>query len=121
VAVYVTTGMQSSRWTPSKVADRALEIEWVRVGERAFIAALCHPPRPTYKLEVLLDYIDASVAEISHDFPLADIVVAGDVNQLSDREIVERTGLMQIVCQPTRGTNTLDKIYVSSPQPFNMV
>jgi len=45
-------------------------------------------------------------------------VVAGDVNQLTDREIVERTGLTQIVCQPTRGTNTLDKIYVSSPQLF---
>ena len=57
---------------------------------------------------------EASVAELSHDFPLADIVVAGDVDQLSDREIVERTGLTQIVCQPTRGTNTLDKIFVLS-------
>ena len=93
----------------------------MRVGERAFIAALYHPPRPTYKTEVLLDYIEASVAELSHDFPLADIVVAGDGNQLSDQEIVERTGLTQIVGQPTRGTNTLDKIYVSSPQLFNTV
>ena len=114
VAVYVTAEMQSSRWTSSEVADSSLEIEWVRVGESVFIAALYHPPRPTYKLEVLLDYIEASVAELSHDFPLADIVVAGDVNQLSDRDIVERTGLTQIVCQPTRGANTLDKIYVSS-------
>jgi len=31
-----------------------LEIDWVRVGERAFIAALYHPPRPTYKLESYL-------------------------------------------------------------------
>ena len=121
VAVYVTAEMQSSRWTSSEVADSSLEIEWVRVGESVFIAALYHPPRPTYKPEVLLDYIEASVAQLSHDFPLADIVVAGDVNQLSDRDIVERTGLTQIVCQPTRGANTLDKIYVSSPQLFNTV
>ena len=80
MAVYVTAEMQSSRWTPSEVADSSLEIDWVRVGERAFITALYHPPRPTYKPEVLLDYIEAFVAELSHDFPLADIVVAGDVN-----------------------------------------
>jgi len=84
---YVTV-MQSSRWTPSAVADSAREIDWVRVGEHAFIA-----PWPTCRLEVLLDYIEASVAELSHAFPPADIVVAGDVNQLSDRDIVERTGL----------------------------
>ena len=65
--------------------------------------------------------IEASVAELSHDIQLADIVVAGDVDQLSDREIVERTGLTQIVCQPTCGTNTLDKIFVSSPQLFDRV
>ena len=34
---------------------------------------------------------------------------------------MERTGLTQIVCQRTRGTNTLDKIFVSSPQLFDRV
>jgi len=114
--VYVTAEMQSSRLTSSVVADSALEIEWVHVGESMFTAALYNPPQPTYKLEVLLDYIEASVTELSHDFLLAEIVVAGDVNQLSDRDMVVRTGLTQIVCQPTRGANTLD-----SPQLFNTV
>jgi len=36
-------------------------------------------------------------------------VLAADLNQLSDKEIVERTGLMSIVHQPTRGTNILDR------------
>ena len=115
-AVYVTAEMQSSRLTSSVVADSALEIEWVRVGESVFIAALYHLPRPTYKLGVLLNYIEVSVAELSHDFPLAEIVVAGDVNQLSERGIVDRTRLMQTIYQPTRGANTLD-----SPQLFNTV
>ena len=54
------------------------------------------------------------VEEINRDFLNCRIVLAGDLNQLSDKEIVERTGLMSIVHQPTRGTNVLDRIYVSS-------
>ena len=121
VAVYVTSALQSSRWTPSVAGLATLEVDWVRVGDRMLIAALYHPPRPIYKPEELLDYVDACVSEISHDFPLADIVIAGDVNQLSDRDVVERTGLTQIVRQPTRGTNILDRIYVSSPDLYRTV
>jgi len=56
------------------------------------------------------------VEEISHNFPQADIVLAGDLNQLSDKDLVERTGLSQIVYQPTRGGNVLESVYVSNPQ-----
>jgi len=92
VALYVTSSVQSSRWVPAlAVASSALEIDWVRVGDRTFIAALYHPPSPTYRPEVLLEYVEACVVELTHDFPLVDIVIAGDVNQLSDQEVVERT------------------------------
>ena len=50
----------------------------------------------------------------NRDFLDCRIILAGDLNQLSDKEIVERTGLTLIVHQPTRGTNILDRIYVSS-------
>ena len=86
-----------------------------------FIAALYHLPKPIYRPEVLLDYVEVCVAEISHDFSLADIVLAGDVNQLSEQDIVERTGLTQIVHQPTRGGNILDRVFVSDPDTFNVV
>jgi len=122
--VHVTPALQSKRWARAAAADvanSALEIDWVRVGDRAFIAALNHPPRPTYRTETLFEYVEACVAEITHDFPLADIVIAGDVNQLSDQDVVERTGLTQIVHQPARGANVLDKIYVSSPYIYNTV
>ena len=73
------------------------------VDDCTFIAALCHPPRPIYQPEALLDYIETRVTELSHDFPMADIVRARDVNaQLPDQDFVERTGLTQIVHQPTR-------------------
>src|SRR5664279_3845503 len=41
--------------------------------------------------------------------------------QLPDQDMVQRTGLTQIVNQPTRGTNVLDRIYVSSPHLFSTV
>lgn len=94
MAVYVTTEMRSSRWTPAvATVNAALEVDWVRVGDHTFIVALYHPPTPIYRPKVLLEYIEASVAEITHDFPLADIVIAGDINQLPDQDVVERTGL----------------------------
>jgi len=78
------------------------------------VAAVYHPPRPTYKPDDLLSYIETSVAEISHDFPLAEIVLAGDLNQLDDQEVIERTGLTQVVNQPTRGANILDRVCLKS-------
>ena len=86
-----------------------------------FVAALYHPPKPLYTTEALLDYIEACVEEVSRDFPAANIVIAGDVNQLSEDDLVERTGLSQIVHQPTRGANILDRVYVSCPLLFTTV
>ena len=43
------------------------------------------------------------------------------INQLSDRDVVERMGLTQIVRQPIRGTNILDLIYVSSSDLYRTV
>ena len=74
MAVYVTSELRSARWTPSVAVNGALEIDWVRVGDRVFVAALYNPPRPTYHPEVLLEHFEACVAEIAHDYPLADIV-----------------------------------------------
>ena len=88
-----------------------------------FILALYHPPRPSYSSTELLDYIENCVAEITHDFPLAEIVLAGDLSQLSDNDVVERTGLTQIVHQPTRGAirPILDRVFVSDPQMYSTV
>jgi len=86
-----------------------------------FVAAVYHPPRPTYKPEVLLCYIESCVAEISHDFPLAEIVIAGDFNQLADQDVIECTGLTQLIYQPTRGGSILDKVFVSNPDIYSVI
>ena len=78
-----------------------------------FIAALYHPPKPVYSPSDILGYIE------SCDFPSAAITLAGDLNQLSDADI--RTGLTQLVYQPTRGTNVLDRLFVSQPDNYSTV
>jgi len=119
VALYVRSSIQSSVWTYS-ADNRTYELHWVRVGS-TFIAALYHPPVPKYNQNDLLDYIEACVEELSRDFPTAPIVIAGDLNQLPDHDIVERTGPTHIVHQPTRGVNILDRILISDPQLYSNV
>jgi endonuclease/exonuclease/phosphatase (EEP) superfamily protein YafD len=119
VALYVRLNIQSSVWTYS-ADNRTYELHWVRDGN-TFVAALYHPPEPVYKQKDLLHYIEACVAELGRNFPAASIVLAGDLNQQTDQDLEERTGLMHIVHQRTRGYNILDRVYVSDPQLYSIV
>jgi len=66
-------------------------------------------------LESFLDYLEVTVDEISCKFPTSEIVMVGDFNQLLDTDLTQRTGLTQIVDQPTRESNILDRIFEASP------
>jgi len=111
VALYVQSDIQSSVWSPSPVSvdDCAFELLWVRVGDGLFFAALYHvPPRPVYATADLLYHVEHCVAELSHDYPLAEIILAGDLNKLQDddncrthRSHTDRPPAYPR-CQPTR-------------------
>jgi hypothetical protein len=75
-----------------------------------FIGALYHPPNPIYETTHLLDYIEAAVLQMQQDFSDAHLILAGDFNQLSDSEIVTRTGLTSVKSPPTRGHSRLDRL-----------
>ena len=83
VALYVKSSIQSSVWSPSSLGDQAFELLWVFVGVSLFIAVLYHPPRPVYITDDMPSYVENCVAELTHDFPLADIVLAGDLKLTS--------------------------------------
>ena len=114
VALYTRSLLHSVSWIPA-AHDPTFEMQWSKIGN-IFIGALYHPPKPMYKAELLLDHIEATVEEINRNSLDSRIVLAGDFNQLSDEAIIERTGLMSIVHQPTRGANILDRVYVSSDE-----
>jgi len=61
------------------------------------------------------------VAEISHDYPSTDIILARDLNQVRDDDLIERTSLTQIASQPTRDASLLDRIFISDPQLYPVV
>ena len=113
VAVYVRTSLHAAVWRP-KTDDDIFELLWIRTGD-VFVGALYHPPKPIYKPEALLNQLEQSLEQIERQFPAATIVLCGDFNQLKDTVICERTGLLSIVKQSTRGDSLLDRIYVSSP------
>ena len=113
VALYVRSEHSLTAWT-SSTEDRTFELLWARVNG-TFFGALYHPPRPLYSPTALLDHIETCVEEITRDFPTATIVLGGDFNQLTDEDVIERTGFSQIILQPTRDTRVLDRIFVSSP------
>ena len=85
------------------------------------IGALYNPPKPQNDPEMLVQYIEACTQELMRAFPTADIVIAGDFNQLSETRVVMSTGFTQIVRQPTRGTNVLDQVFVSDPFLYDTV
>jgi hypothetical protein len=117
VAVYARHQLCPAVWTHSGGKD-SFELLWVRAraaDRDVIIGALYHPPSPTYETAALLNYIEGCFDAIASSYPAATVILAGDLNTLSDKELVARTSLVPIVNQPTRGANTLDRIYVSEP------
>ena len=99
LAIYVRSTLHFTPWKYS-ADDRSFELQWIQVGG-TFFGALHHPPHSLYMTDSLVDYIEACVDELVRDFPTASVVLAGDLNQLTDSAIMQRTGLTQIVTQPT--------------------
>ena len=72
-------------------------------------------------MQSLIAYIDGCVQELLLHFPTAQVIIAGDFNQLPETCLVAATGFTQIVRQPTRDGNVLDQIYVSDPLVYDVV
>ena len=75
---------------------------------------------PLYSAYSLLNYIESCIDKLSQKFPFAPVVLTGDFNQTPDCDVEQKTGMQQLVLQPTRGPSLLDKIFVSS-HTYNVV
>ncbi|HSN24566.1 MAG TPA: reverse transcriptase family protein, partial [Methylomicrobium sp.] len=117
VAVYTRETLNAAVYLPPVLGnDPDYELLLIKVTESrdvTFVGSLYHPPKPRYQENDLLNYIEEVVSRIQLDFPAAHIILAGDLNQLPDSEVVIRTGLTSLVTQPTRLGNMLDRLYVS--------
>lgn len=66
------------------------------------LGALNHPPRPIYETEHLLIRLELTVDSITTAEPRALIILGGDLNQIDVDDVIERTGLLPLIEQPTR-------------------
>src|SRR6218665_3022249 len=101
--------------TPNDV--RCLELLWIKTevdNRTVYIGALYHPPTPIYETDVLLDTLEASIEMLAQNTESV-IILGSDFNGLHVREsdVVQRTGLTPLIHSPTRGNNTLDRLFVS--------
>jgi hypothetical protein len=98
--------------------NNKFELLWLLVKcgtSDVIIGALYHLPKPIYEAGALINYIETSLDTIASNYSDALVILAGDLNALSENEIVARTALTSIVNEPTRGVNRLDRIYTSEP------
>ena len=118
VAVFVRDEYRSSDWCNNSGQSAKYELLWIKLNHSTsliFIGALYHPPTTkSYSVAELLEYIEQCVDELIDLFPGSLLILAGDLNQLPENEIIAKTGLEPIVRQPTRGNAHLDRIYVSN-------
>jgi len=113
LVLWVKTSLQESPVV--KTAD-TYELLWIKLEaykQPIFIGSAYHPPKPIYNTNSFVDYLEATIDVINSTSPSSLIILACDLNQLSDDLIVKRTGLISIVKGPTIGDNYLDRIYIS--------
>ena len=96
---------------------RNYEIIWIKIqpttGRDVIIGAVYHPPKPIYEEGAFIDDLEGRIDHLSEQSPEAQIVLAGDFNTIDLELIMIRTGLINIVHEPTRGDSCLDRILVS--------
>jgi hypothetical protein len=115
VAVYVRKDFNATQCDFSQ-DDKAFELLWITVVlpcRVVVVGALYHPPKPIYCADTFLAYLENTADELSNKYPDCLLILAGDLNGLKSHSISERTGLLNIVHEPTRGSNKLDHIFVS--------
>ena len=109
-----------------ELSSNAYECLWAKItcgigGQPFWVASLYHPPQSTYDETGLIEFLINSCDEILSSSPGAEIIIAGDLNQLNLQNIMLHTDLSQMVKVPTRGNHTLDAFLTNTPWNFSKV
>jgi len=122
VAIYVSEAYNSAALTVTG-DTRTLELLWVLVEappQPILVGALYHPPKYSYPVEEMYEFIETSLDELLCQHPDASVVLAGDFNKLNVTEISVRKGLLPLVKTPTRSGKILDMLMISPPQKYQV-
>ena len=103
--------------------DSEHEILWTKAdvkGNKFVLAVLYHPPKKRYS-QCIIEHLEEKILHLKENLPDHEFIIGGDFNELNEQDISERTGLVQIVKEPTRQDSILDHIYISYRTPPHIV
>ena len=114
VAIYLKNSLPCKRWFENE--NPGFETIWITVRPQKLpsnigqliVVAVYHPPDA--KNHLMLRHLQVNLEILLQKFPDSGIIVLGDLNQLPVKAISQGFRLQQIVDQPTRCGNVLDKI-----------
>ena len=84
-----------------------------------YLLAIYHPPSPEYQSSDLLDFLTDLCERLLSLEPNAKLIIAGDINQLGIKPLLNYHSLVQIVNVPTRGQKILDVFITNVPNFWN--
>ena len=113
----VETIRQYKRYPSVATSSNVCEL-WTKVktsNSEFFVATVYHPPNPEYNQYDLIDILIDSVEKLLLINPNSKIIIAGDVNQLDIKMLINHLSLAQLVKSPTRGQRLLDVFLTNAP------
>ena len=118
IICYYRNEYTTEEWLPIQPRKEHHELIWIKntmKNSEIYICAVYHPPKPIYKEDSLLKVLESNILQIRTESPQAEILIAGDINGLNVKELIEITGLTPNVKQPTRGPRLLDQVFSTEP------
>ena len=114
VAIFVHDSTFSKRHDPINSPDFPAENLWITLPSvKLLIIALYIPPNlKTQALEYINDELIEHIEDTLDRFPHLKVIISGDLNNFSTKEIEDTFNLVQVISTPTRGDALLDKVLI---------
>ena len=114
VAIFVHDSVFVKRYDSIHSPDFPAEDVWIILpSAKLLIIALYIPPNlRSLALEYVNDELINRIEDILDRYPHLRVIIAGDLNNFSTKEIEDTFNLLQVVPSPTRGDALLDKVMI---------
>ena len=114
VAVFVHEALSTERVVSLNATNYPVEDIWLMLPSvQLLVIALYIPPNLQSKtMECIDEKLSDGIERVLEQRPNVKVIVAGDLNNFPTRQIQESFNLAQVVTNPTRGDNILDKILI---------
>ena len=86
-----------------------------------FVATIYHPPDYEYNEQDLIEFLIDSCEQLLLSKSNSNIIIAGDINNLNIRSVLNQLPFTQLVKTPTRGLKILDVFITNVPNYWKSV